>query len=160
MYTRDPIKEKERSLKRREYFRDYQRRRRALGLTKPYKSHRMSMAYKSEVYAQSLLQGSKRIYRPCDLEWKGKLIDVKVSTKSHILGHSLKDNIHYQSNTYRWKFFLKQLRKVDFFFIICNGLKGETEYIFLIPDKELKHENLSISEKNISKYSKYLLKLQ
>lgn len=159
MPYRDPIKERERSLKRREYFKYYQRKRKELGLTPKYKSHGESFGYKGEEIANSMLKDSERVFRPSDLRWQGKLVEVKISTKSKVLGHKYKTSIHYPTNTYRWKFFLKQLRQVDFFFIICNGLDEKTEYIFFIPDKELSHKHLSISEKNIDKYSKYLLKL-
>jgi hypothetical protein len=98
------------------------------------------------------LVGSKRIYRPSDLEWTGKKIEVKTSIKYLMPGPNNK--------TYRWKFYLrKQLRKVDLYFLVCQDKDKKVKYIFLIPDKEIKVQNLSIPESKINKYSRFLLTL-
>lgn len=135
---------------RREYFREYQRRR------KP----KISIGYKAEELGLKILVGSKRIYRPSDLQWEGKLVDVKTAIKQH--GHFIQWTTKEtkQSSTYRWRFSLKsQFRKVDLYLIICQDQNYKVEHIFLIPDKVLNKKNLSISENRIAKYSQYRLSL-
>ena len=144
MPYKDPIKEKERSLKRREYFKLYRR-------SHPQTADRWnSLGYKGEEFTLSKLTGSIRIYRPSDLEWNGKKVEVKTAIKQLIPN----------STKFRWKYFLKkQLRKVDLFFIICEDKNKKVEYIFLIPDNEIHVNNFTISEKNIQKYARFLLEL-
>lgn len=78
---------------------------------------------------------------------EGKKLDVKTATFN---------------STYRfWKFLLyRQKSKIDFFLILCKDKEKKTQYIFLIPDKDIKRNNLIISLKNIKKYYKYLLKVR
>lgn len=146
----DPKRQKayNRSPKRLAYFRQYSRKRRLL---KPY--HGNSLAYKAEELGLKILIGSRKISRPCDINWEGKLVDVKTGIKH--------DSNHWttrgKNTTYRWKFFLKQLRKIDLFLIICQNRDNKVEHIFLIPDKMLKTKHLSISENRIDKYSQYRL---
>lgn len=153
----DPIKQKayehKRYLKRKAqgYFRDrYERKR----------PSNPSLGYLGEELAIKTLVNSKRIHRPSDLEWEGKRVEVKTAIKQH--GHFVQWTTKKttESKTYRWKFFLKQLRQVDLYFIICQDKDKRVEHIFLIPDKELNKKNLSISENRINKYSKYRLSLQ
>jgi len=109
--------------------------------------------------ALNILKGSKRINRPCDLEWKGKLVDVKTGIKQKLSNKHINGE-RVEGNTYRWKFLLKKQKgKVDLFFIICKDLEEKVQYIFLIPDKDIKSKNLNISENKVHKYSKYLLTL-
>ena len=164
MPYKDPEKQKAydraRLSKRRKYFREYQRSRRRRGLNKKYKSHGDSIGYKAEELGLKILVGSKRIYRPSDLKWEGKLIDVKTAIKQH--GHFIQwtTKESKQSSTYRWRFSLeKQFRKVDLYLIICQDKNYRVEHIFLIPDKILNKKNLSISENRIAKYSQYRLSL-
>ncbi len=152
-----------RSSKRREYFKKYRRLhpRNSKAFNKSIKSsyisHGTSVGYKGEIEALSILKGSKRIFKPCDLEWKGKLVDVKTGIK-HLYVNKHVNGDRVSGNTYKWKFLLsKQKGKVDYFLVICKDLDERIEHIFLIPDKEIEVKNLSIPEKNIHKYSKYLL---
>lgn len=156
MPYKDPIKEKERSLKRRKYFREYRRIHPQLYIYKE-SNFEPSLGRLGEKIAFNTLEGSVKIIHPADLLWKGKLVEVKTARK--ILVDTQLNGIRKKCKTYRWKFCLSQLRKVDLFFIICKDLDDRVQYVFLIPDGDLKVRNLSITENNILKYSKYLLSL-
>lgn len=144
----DPIKQKDydkrRYPERLKYWREYHR--------KNSTSKGNSLGYNGEELALKVLVGSKRIYHPSDLEWTGKKVEVKTSIKYLLPGQHTK--------TYRWKFYLKrQIEKVDLFFLICEDKNKKVEYIFLIPNSEIKVENLSIPESKVKKYSRFLLTL-
>ena len=158
-------KAKNRSKRRQEYFREYRRlhpqkynpnSKRKKSHYEPYGT---SLGFKGEILAQDYLKGAKKINRPCDYSWQGKLVDVKTAIKQKMTNKHVNGEI-VKTSTYRWKFLLeKQKGKVDLFFIICKDLEDRVEYIFLIPDKDISCKNLSISEKRIEKYSKYLVAL-
>lgn len=145
-------KQKARSKRRLEYFREYRR------LHRQYASHGTSLGYKGEEIAQEYMKGAIKIHRPCDYSWNGKLIDIKTSIKTKMTNKHVNGE-RVEASAYRWKFLLTQKGKVDLFFIICKDIEDKVQYIFLIPDAELKCKNLSISENQIHKYSKYLLAL-
>lgn len=149
------------------YYKERDRKRyakqKALGI-KPkyaYESHGTSLGYKGEELGLKVLANSKRIHRPSDLEWHGKRVEVKTAIKQHgnFIQWTTKELM--KSSSYRWKFLLKRQRgKVDLFLLICENADKEVEHILLIPDKDLKINNLSISEGSIyKKYSKYRLSL-
>lgn len=144
--------DRERYGKRKAYFREYARNRaRSQG-------KRPSMGWETEEMGLSILEGARRIYRPCDLEWKGKLVDVKTAIKQrgHFIQWTTRESL--KSSTYRWRFSLeKQFRKVDLYLVICRNEDKTVEHVFLIPDRDLKKPNLSISENRVSKYSQYRL---
>jgi len=95
-----------------------------------------------------VLKGSKKINRPCDLNWKGKLVDVKTAKPTRT-----RDKI-------RWKFLLsKQKGKIDLFLLIRKDNDEKVIDIHLIPDNKIKYKNISISSFNVKKYTKYLLSL-
>lgn len=149
MPYKDPLKQKEydksRYSSRIQYWKNY----RKLHPIK-YNSHGESLGYKGEELALKVLVGSKRIFRPSDLEWKGKRVEVKTSIK-----YSMPD-----TKNFRWKFYLnRQVGKVDLFLLICEDKDKKVEYIFLIPEKEITVKNLSIAESKIYKYSRFLLSL-
>jgi hypothetical protein len=148
MPYKDTIKEKERTLKRKDYFRERYHRLRDMGLWKyEYKPNGTSMGYRGEIFANKLLVGSKRVYRPSDLFWEGKLVEVKTSSL-----------IRTKSRNFGWKFLLtRQLHKVDLFLLICKDESGKVQYVLLIPDKDIEVKNLTISKSGITKFSKYLL---
>lgn len=147
MPLKDPIKrleyERNRYASRREYWKQYQRDHK-----KEYISSGSSLGYLGEEEGLGLLSGSRRKFRPSDLEYEGKLIEVKTA---------IKQLSHTSTKAFVWKFYLKQLRQVDKFLIICKDFDKSTKYIFLIPDKDLKIKNLAISANKIKKYSQYLL---
>ena len=163
-----------RSNRRKEYFREYRRKHPSKYIYIPiykdkskqispkrreYVSQGTSLGYKGELLAQKLLKGSERINRPCDLKWEGKLVDVKTGIK-HKISNKHVNGKRVDGKTYRWKFLLsKQKGKIDLFFIICKDLENKVQYIFLIPDKDIKNKYLNISENKVNKYSKYLLTL-
>jgi hypothetical protein len=101
-----------------------------------------SIGYIGELQAEKLLLTSKLPnYCKADFKYKGKFVDVKTS---------LPDKRGY------WKFNLyKQKGKIDYFLIICKNKDKRTEYIFLIPDKELKKNNLCIHIDKVKRFLKY-----
>lgn len=137
MPLKDPIK-------RRAYWREYRRKH-----PQPYKYQGESMGYKGEELALTVLVGSKKIIHPCDLDWNGKLVDVKTAkpTKATNGGQD------------RWKFLLTQKKTADLFLLICKDREDKTIRIYLIPNKEIKYNNLSFSINSL-RYKKYLLSLQ
>lgn len=148
--------QKERSKRRREYFREY---RRLHPQRIQYVSYGTSLGYRGELLAQEILKGSERINRPSDLKWEGKLVEVKTARKQLLSNKNIKGK-RILGSTYRWKFLLThQRRRVDLFFFICKDTNDKVEYILLIPDEDLRFNNLSITEHTIKKYSKYLLTL-
>ncbi len=151
MPYKDPIKrleyEKERYSSRLEYWREYRRKHKSKHKQECRYKGKNSLAYQGEAEALLILEGSEKIRRPSDLRWRDKLIDVKTAIKERAK----------ESNIYRWKFCLTQFRKIDFYLIICKETDKSTKYIFLIPDKDIEHKYFTISDKTISRYSKYLL---
>jgi len=144
----DPIKRKEyarsRNPLRRAYWREYARKHRKKGI---------SIGYKAEEFALKILKDSKRIYRPVDLSWEGKLVEVKTAIKR------LYDTGFRKGKTYHWKFYLKQLRKTDLFLIILQDKNKRVEKVFLIPDSIFKSKNLKIAESKIGLYSNFEITL-
>lgn len=139
--------EKSRYPIRRQYWREYRRKH---PRKNQYVGYGQSLGYKGEELALNVLVGSKRIYRPSDLEWTGKRVEVKTSIK-----YSMPD-----TKNFRWKFYLnRQVGKVDLFFLICEDKDKKVEFIFLIPESEITVKNLSIAESKIHKYSRFLLSL-
>lgn len=145
--ARDPIKRKEylrlRGIRRRGYFREYRR-------AHPSKrSPRTSLGYQGEELGLKVLVGSERVYRPCDLSWKGKLVDVKTA------------NLRNPTRGIPgWRFLLtKQRQTADLYLIICKDLEGKVDAIYLIPNKDLKVNTLYFNQKTCVKYSKYLLSI-
>lgn len=147
------LKAKLRSVRRKKYFREYRRLH-----PQRYESYGESLGYKGEVLAQDYMKGAIRINRPSDYKWKGKLVDVKTSTKTKTFNRHVNGE-RVETNVYRWKFLLTQKGKIDFFFLICKDLEDKVQYIFLVPDADLTSKHLSISENQVSKYLKYLLTL-
>lgn len=130
---------KARSKKRLDYFRDYTRKRNNGGI---------GIGFVGEREALAELDGSQMMYRnECkyDIEWRGKKIDVKTSMPSKDYGY--------------WKFLLtRQKGIVDYFLIICKDANEKTRHMFLIPDKALMKNNLSLTKKNIHLFCKYEIK--
>lgn len=143
---KDPEKKKEydrlRGISRRAYFREYRRKH-----PQPYKSRGESLGYKGEELALTVLVGSKKIKHPCDLNWNGKLVDVKTA-KPTITNRG----------TYRWKFLLvKQNHVADLYLLIRKGADDKVIDIYLIPNTG--KNNFSFNENTAIKYKKYLLTL-
>jgi hypothetical protein len=163
MPYKDPIKQREydqsRKESRRLYFREYRRKH-----PQPYKytkskyikrhgesriAHAHALGDSGEEIALKVLVGSKKIYRPCDLDWNGKLVDVKTAKPTK--------NIR---SIDRWKFLLsKQKGKIDLFLLIRKDKEDRVIDIHLIPDKEIRYKNISFNNNSVIKYSKYLLTL-
>ena len=138
-------KAKLRSNGRRQYFRD-----RAAEIRHSTPGNFDSIGYIGEELGLHVLVGSKKIGRPCDLDWRGKLVDVKTALPTN----------NTNGGKPRWKFLLtKQKGIADFFLIICKNIDNTVQYIFLILDKDIKYKNLSFSSEGALKYSKYLLTL-
>lgn len=135
------IKARLRSQRRTKYFRNYRR------LHPQYESHGSSMGYQGEMIGLKLLVGSKRINRPCDLNWNGKLVDVKTAKPTLVT-----------SGQYRWKFLLSKQKEIaDLYLLIRKDNDNRIIDIYLIPNTGKK--NISFNSKTVIKYSKYLLSL-
>lgn len=150
MAWKDPEKKKEydrqRGQRRRAYFREYRRNNPQI---QTYESHGTSIGYQGEELALKVLVGSKRIHRPCDLDWNGKLVDVKTAMPTKGVGVKR-----------RWKFLLsKQKGVVDLFLLISKDEDGRVLGIYLVPDAEIKGKNISFSSNTIHRFKKYLLSL-
>jgi hypothetical protein len=136
---------KERSNRRLEYFRRYDRRKSGDGRGKSREYY--SIGKKGELEIEKLLTGCrrKRLKEIYDYDWDGKKIDVKTGV--------------FSAKRKGWKFLLyKQKGKVDYFLIVCKDIEEKTIYIFMIPDKQLPKNNLSIPVKGIDKFMKYLFR--
>lgn len=166
MPYRDPEKQRlnwQRNNRRRQeagYFRERMRRLKKEGRLKRYKpkpKQGSSLGWRGEQIALQRLPGSIKIGRPGDLSWRGKIVEVKTARKQTVQTTDYHTKQTKQCSTYRWKFLLTQLRKVDMFLIICKGLDDRVEYTFLIPDQDLEHKHLSITESHAARYARYLL---
>lgn len=151
---------KARSQGRKEYFREYRRKhpqskeyltdyRNKNPHKYKYVSYGDSLGYKGEMLALNILVGSKRINRPCDLSWNGKLVDVKTAKPTLQKGGGN-----------RWKFLLsKQKNKIDLFLLIRKGDDDKVIDIHLVPNESIRGKNISFNNNTVIKYSKYLLSL-
>lgn len=150
MAYKDPERQREynrlRGISRRTYFREY---RRLHPQIQTNISHGTSMGYMGEELALKVLVGSKRINRPCDLSWEGKLVDVKTAMPTKENGRTIA----------RWKFLLKQKQSADSFLLIRKDINDKVIDIHLIPSKAIRGNNLSFNENTVIKYKKYLLSL-
>ena len=140
-----------RSQRRTKYFREYRRKHRPPYVYKyhkgNYKSYGTSLGYGGEMLALKVLVGSKRIMKPCDLSWNGKLVDVKTAKPSKPIRG--KD---------RWKFLLtKQVKTANLFLLICKDAEDKVKAIYLVPNEGKK--NITFNEVTAVKYQKYLLSL-
>lgn len=142
---------KERSKRRRVYFRKYAKRK--------YKSYRrpdISSARGLGIFGEDLglkiLDNSKLKFNVnYDLIWKGKKIEVKTAkpTKHRCKRKGKKDvYIHYA-----WKFNIKkQSGEADYFLFICVDRGGIVKRIYLIPSEGVKNKNtISLGLTNKSK---------
>jgi hypothetical protein len=133
-----------RSQSRNEYFKNYRRLH-----PQKYIGYGSSLGYKGELIGLKVLKGSKKINRPCDLSWRGKLVDVKTAKPTSQKGGGN-----------RWKFLLvKQKNKVDLFLLIRKDIYDKVIDIHLIPGEKIRGTNISFNERTVIKYSKYLLSL-
>ncbi len=134
---------KERNKKRLEYFRKY-----SLVRTGHLESY-ISIGYMGEQEALIILEGSKKLSRKIDLEWFGKLVDVKTS--------SFHNKLYWKG----WKFWLEKQRGLcDFFLLICKNMDGGNSHLFLIPEKEISKNCIMISINKLNLFEKYRLKVR
>ena len=133
------VQAQERSKRRKSYFQqkkeEYFKR---LGL-----KYHEGVGYVGEGEALQVLKVKDRSSdRSFDILWNNKKVDVKTAI----------------INKSRWQFDLhRQKGKIDYFLILCKNKKKETQYMFLIPDEDLKVKGLVISENRIMKYKDYLI---
>lgn len=146
----DPIKrkayEKKRYSSRLEYWRKYRQQHPAQRVH----GFGQSIGYKAEMYSLNLLQGARRIYKPADLSWNGKLVDVKTGIKQ-----LYKTGQKRPSKTCYWKFYLKQLRAVDYFLFVLQDSEKRVVKVFLIPDSVFKSKYLRLAESKLDLYAQY-----
>ena len=134
---------KERNKRRLEYFRQYQLTR--LGRPNTY----IEIGHIGEQEALIILNGSKKLSRKVDLEWNGKRIDVKTSS------------FHKRTHWMGWYFWLKKQRGIcDFYLLICKDMNKNNSHLFLIPEKEIDKNSLTISQTKINLFEKYQLKVR
>lgn len=130
-------------------------------LVEPKKNYNSNVNHElgkqGETLSLKLLVGSKKINRPSDILWNGKLVEVKTSIKSQYYTKVYKTMESIRGKTYRWKFLLKQLRQVDYFLFILKDLDEKVVRVLLIPDEDIKVKNFQISESGISTYDKYIM---
>lgn len=135
---------KERSKGRLEYFKKSQLAR--LGHPRTY----IGIGHIGEQEALIILRGSKKLLRKeVDLEWNGKKIDVKTSS------------FHNKPFWSGWTFWLKKQRGLcDFYLLICKDMNKNNSYLFLIPEKDISKDSLTISQTKINLFQKYQLKVR
>jgi hypothetical protein len=141
-------KEKARAKRRRPYFREWMRKKRAKS-----GGGSISLGYLGEMEALNILQGSIRNFTGIDLWWNGKKVDVKTSS---FRTRSRNKHEHY------WGFQVrKQIGKCDYFLCLCKDSSGKTQYALLIPEKEVHvKQAIWIVESKIQRWSKYLIKIE
>mgnify|MGYP001617494574 CR=1 FL=1 len=134
------LQAKLRSIKRKKYFRDRRR--------KLYQYHGKSIGFMGEAEALTLLKVKEKLpngYK-VDIKWKGKLVDVKTAI--------------YSKKKRGWDFLLTRQKGIaDLFLIICKDENKKTQFIFLIPDKEIKTKGFYVSKRNLHKFHKFEMKV-
>ena len=130
---------KKRTKTRREYFRVKKQKER---LNK--NGYFVSVGRMGEIEAEKILKVEKNTRDIIsDYTWKGKLVDVKTAVEKNDA----------------WKFLLyRQKGKIDYFLLILKDKQKKTLYMFLVPDKDIKKNNLRIGKKKLNNYCKYILK--
>lgn len=113
------------------------------------------LAFKWEKYSAKLLKAKHLEFtQGADLNWKGKLIDVKVA---NLWRRKFKKGKPVKSKQMGvWVFNRNKKKLLDFFFCIAL-LKNKPFKIFLIPEKEFPKSGIVIGWK--SKYDKFLYSL-
>ena len=132
------IQAKNRSAKRSKYFRERARK---------LSNYKEGLGLSGEKEIEDRLALGDHLPRKAkfDYFWKNKKIDVKTSIYNERIG--------------RWTFTLDRQRGiVDYFICLCRSERGETKYIFLIPDKDVTMDFLELRPRTINKYFKYLMK--
>ena len=108
------------------------------------RTHPPIVGMQGEKEAQEMMKGAIKLSKKSkvDFNWEGKLIEVKTAT---------------QNKKYiKWKFLLYRQRDfADFFLILCKDRQGTTQHIFMIPNADIKSNNLTISKNNLPFYKKY-----
>jgi len=146
-------KEKLRSKRRLEYFRQYAREKGREHINrKSSPNEHDSLGTYGEKIALTKLEGSEWLGSPCDLRWKGRKIDVKTSIPQ---AYKLK-GYEYP----RWKFYLKQ-EIVDAFLLICLDEQRKVQRMYMIPYEAIttKHVTINVIQKKPTKYSQYEMSL-
>ena len=113
------------------------------------------IGFKWEKYAAKLL-GAKHLKfnkTGADLDWDGKLVDVKAANLWKRKMHKRKPVGKKVAGG--WVFNRNKIKLVDFFFCIAL-LNNKPHKIFLIPSKEFNKTGITIG--HISKYDKFLYK--
>lgn len=133
-------KQKARSKKRLEYFKEYRRNH-----PKPRRTKYIDLGYKGEIEALTFLKGAIR--QPAkngyDLSWNNWKIDVKTGKM--------------RKNRRDWSFQVKkQLHKIDYFLCILKDRAEKTIDVLLIPDVIIKtRAYFSIRENVLDQYKQY-----
>ena len=111
------------------------------------------IGFKWEIYASKKL-GAKHLKfgRGADLDWNGKLIDVKAS---NLYKRKFKRSkpVKSEQKGY-WIFNRNKIKPIDYFFCICL-LKNKPYKIYLIPANKFPKVGLVLGHK--SKYDKYTI---
>lgn len=129
--------EKERSKRRREYFRVYHLKGKPLRVPTGCS---VDIGRLGEVVGARVFPGAnKRGYAShWDLEWKGKKVEVKTS----VLG------LHGNAQP-RWFFFVgSQVGKVDCFLFVCLDEQQVVRRLYLLPGDLIRTRNISITERS------------
>jgi hypothetical protein len=148
------IKARERSKRRLEYFKEYQRlRKKKLGIHIANRENPLelndSVGIIGEKLALKYLNKSIWIGKKIDLEWLNKRVDVKTSMPHLSQGKYL-----------RWKFHLSRQKGIVDLFILfgLNKLK-QLEAVYIVPDKEINVIGIAILIGKPSKYDRYRIPL-
>lgn len=108
--------------------------------------------------ALKYIPGAKKIAKLCDYEWYDKFVDLKVARFEKAF--TCRNKLGEKKYSWRWRFATSRQRRIaDYFLCIGYDEKGEkVKFVMLIPDKDIKSKNISISLKSFNKYKRYLLK--
>lgn len=105
-----------------------------------------------ELLASYHFVASKRVkFRPYDIRWKGKRIEVKTSScRAEVLSKGL-------SRFWSFTFSKDQLKKATDFLLVLLNRQGYVFGMLLIPRRDYRKRTLKISASNLDNYLKYLV---
>lgn len=112
-------------------------------------------SYDTEMEALLYLEGAQRVNLKYDLNWKEFKVDVKACSYEKAKVGELNNKAYY---SYRWRFSTQRQKGiVDYYLCIAKTSDGQkTEFVMLIPEKDVLKTAISVSQKNKHEFKKYM----
>jgi hypothetical protein len=157
MPYKDKNREKERSIRRRGYFREYSAKRRGnLGYNtdRLYCSSPNGVGIIGEKFFLESFSGSKWVGKPYDGECSYGKVDIKTSKP-----HGYKSKYESDSKRSRWRFGIsRQTKVVDNFILFCLDENSEIVKMLVVPSEDVRGiTGITMMVGSHSKYDRYIV---